>query len=183
MMPIPVFLQYINSEIYDVLILKDPSGLCFHSGIPEFGDTLEESVSKLVNLVSLESYHDVITFGTSGGGYASLYVGYYLNAKKAISIGGSHPSKYIEMKDTLAKKKLSGYEFESLLFKKNNKSETNMKIVYSGENYADKKNAFTLSKYLSNIHLIPINGSKSHNVLEYLREKHKLNSLISELLN
>ena len=111
MMPIPVFLQHINHEIFDVLILKDPSGLCFHAGVPDFGDTLQESVERLSSFVSSKNYQYVTSFGTSGGGCASLYVGSYLNAKKAISIAGRHPFDYTYIQLALNKKGLAGSEF------------------------------------------------------------------------
>lgn len=183
MMPIPVFLQYINNEIYDVLILMDPSGLCFHSGVPGFGDTLEESIRRLSSLVSSRNYQQVTTFGTSGGGCASLYVGTYLNAKKAISVGGRHPFDYTDTKLALSKKGLSGSEFDQLLSGKVNKSETNIQVIFSGDNNFDKKSAQTFSKQLSNVNLLPVNDTDNHNVLEYLREKQKLNLLLDGLFN
>ena len=183
MMPTPVFLQYINNEIYDVLILRDPSGLCFHSGIPEFGFNLEESIRKLSSLASPGNYQQISTFGTSGGGCASLYVGTYLKAKTAISVGGRHPFHYTDTKVALSKKGLSGSEFDQLLSGKLNKSETNIHVIFANENNYDKKSAQTFSKQLLNVNLLPINDTDNHNVLEYLRAKQKLNLLFDDLFN
>jgi hypothetical protein len=183
LMPIPVFLQYIDNEIYDVLILMDPSGLCFHSGIPEFGLTLEESIRKLSRLVSSGNHQQVITFGTSGGGCASLYVGIYLNAKKAISVGGRHPFDYVDTKIALSKKGLSGSEFDKLLSEKLNKCETNIQVIFANENNSDKKSAQTFLKQLINVNLLPVNDTDNHNVLEYLRGKQKLTFLLDDLFN
>jgi hypothetical protein len=183
MMPTPVFLQYINNEIYDVLILMDPSGLCFHSGIPEFGFNLEESIRKLSRLASSGNYQQISTFGTSGGGCAALYVGTYLKAKKAISVGGRHPIDYTDTEIALSKKGLSGSEFDQLLSGKLNKSETNIHVIFANENNYDKKSAQTFSNQLLNVNLLPINDTDNHNVLEYLRAKQKLNLLFDDLFN
>jgi hypothetical protein len=115
MMPIPAFLQYIDEKIYDVLVLVDPSKLCYHSGIPDFGFTLEESINNLSDIISTKKYEQITTFGTSGGGCASLYVGAYLNAKKAISVGACHPLDYEDTKLRLSEKNLTGSEFDKLL--------------------------------------------------------------------
>lgn len=184
MMPIPVFLQFINNEIYDVLICMDPSGLCFHSGIPGFGFTLEETIKNLSYLIALGSYQQLTTFGTSGGGYASLYVGTYLNAKKAISIGGRHPFEYTSnMKIAFSKKGMSGREFDQLLLSKLNKAETNIQVIFANENNSDKKSAQIFSKQLLNVNLYPIEDTDDHNVLKYLREKQKLTVFLNDLLN
>jgi hypothetical protein len=182
MFPIPAFLQYIDEKIYDVLVLLDPYKLCYHSGIPDFGFTLEESINKLSDIISTKKYEQITTFGTSGGGCASLYVGAYLNAKKAISVGACHPLDYVDTKLRLSKKILSGSEFDKLLSKRQNEYQTNIIVIYSDRHDGDKKSAINFTKHLINVNLLPIDG-ESHNVFEELRKKQKLKLLMDDLFN
>jgi hypothetical protein len=190
MMPIPVFLQYIDEKIYDVLVLMDPYKLCYHSGIPDFGFTLEKSVNNLSDIISKKKYEQITTFGTSAGGCASLYVGAYLNAKKAISVGGCHPLDYKNTKlrlsentkHRISEKNLSGSEFDKLLSKRQNEYQTNIIVIYSDRHDGDKKNAINFTKHLINVNLLPIDG-ESHNALEELRKKQKLKLLMDDLFN
>jgi hypothetical protein len=182
MMPIPAFLQYIDERIYDVLVLVDPSKLCYHSGIPDFGFTLEESINNLSDIISTKKYEQITTFGTSGGGCASLYVGAYLNAKKAISVGACHPLDYEDTKLRLSEKNLTGSEFDKLLSMRRNEYQTNIKVIYSDRHDGDKKSAINFTKHLINVNLFPIDG-ESHNALEELRIKQKLKLLMDDLFN
>ena len=184
MMPVAVFLQYIDEKIYDVLVLMDPSKLGYHSGIPDFGFTLKESVNKLSDIISEKKYEQVYTFGTSGGGCASLYIGAYLNAKKAISVGGRHPLDYLDYKNTklLSVKNLSGSEFDKLLSMRRNEYRTNIQVIYNDRHKKDKKSAINFKKHLKNVNLLSIDG-ESHNVFHELRKKQKLNLLMDDLFN
>ena len=184
MMPIAAFLQYIDEKIYDVLVLMDPSKLCYHSGIPDFGFTLKESVNKLSDIISEKKYEQVYTFGTSGGGCASLYIGAYLNAKKAISVGGRHPLDYLDFKNTklLSEKNLSGSEFDKLLSMRRNEYRTNIQVIYNDRHEEDKKSAINFKKHLKNVNLLSIDG-ESHNVFHELRKKQKLKLLMDDLFN
>lgn len=182
MMPIPVFLQYIDHKIYDVLVLRDPYRLCYHSGIPGFGLTLENSANELADIVLRGKYQQVKTFGTSGGGYASLCLGLYLNVKKAISVGGCHPSNYQIINHNLSKKGLSGYEFDELLSKRSNQYQTSVKIIYADGVDRDTESAKIFAKHLCNANLIPIDHDQ-HNVINYLRKKQKLRLFMDELIN
>ena len=184
MMPVAVFLQYIDEKIYDVLVLMDPSKLCYHSGIPDFGFTLKESVNKLSDIISEKKYEQVYTFGTSGGGCASLYIGAYLNAKKAISVGGRHPLDYLDFKNTklLSEKNLSGSEFDKLLSMRRNEYRTNIQVIYNDRHEEDKKSAINFKKHLKNVNLLSIDG-ESHNVFHELRKKQKLKLLMDDLFN
>ena len=182
MMPIAAFLQYIDEKIYDVLVLMDPYKLCYHSGIPDFGFTLKESVNKLFDIISEKKYEQVNTFGTSGGGCASLYIGAYLNAKKAISVGACHPLDYNDTKLRLSEKSLSGSEFDKLLSMRRNEYQTNIQVIYSDGHERDKKNALNFKKHLINVNLLSIDG-ENHNVLNELRKKQKLKLLMDDLFN
>jgi hypothetical protein len=181
MMPIPVFLQYINDEIYDVLILMDPSGLCFHSGIPELGENLKESIDELENIISISNYQNITTFGTSGGGCASLFLGVYLNAKQAISIGGRHPDNYTVTNTKLIEKGLSGKEFDQLISKNINNSSTQIQLVFAENNISDKMSAQTFSTKFKKINLVPISDTDEHNVLAFLMNKSRLSMFFNAL--
>ena len=182
MLPIPVFLQYIDHKVYDVLVLMDPSKLCYHLGVPGFGSTIEESADLLSDIATRGKYQQVKTFGTSGGGCASLFCGVYLNANKSISVGGRHPLTYEVTNNLLSDKGYSGYEFEELLSKKSNQYQTKIYIIYGNRMNADKISAENFEKYFLNTTLVPIDHD-GHDVINFLRNKQELRILLDELVN
>ncbi len=83
-----VLLQYFNAEQHDVLIVAEPRGGGFRSGIPPFGSGVTDLVNHICAMPLIRQYQDIRLLGTSAGAYASLLTGHALNANRVLAIGG-----------------------------------------------------------------------------------------------
>jgi len=183
LMPIPVFLQHIPDDLYDVVVLMDPSGLCFHNGVPGFESGIQKCLDKLSRRLPLAAYTNVTTFGTSGGGCAAIYSGVYLQANLAISIGGRHPLNYNSTNAEFSKIGLTGDEFDRLLKGMGGNLKTTIKVVYGDLHTEDKISALTFYEHLANVKLVPIAGSAEHSPFVFLMKQSKSNPFFNALLD
>lgn len=88
--PIAYFLQMLRDDLYDVLVLYDRRKLHFDRGIAGLSDSFLETVPLIKAFAQSKGYHEVITFGSSMGGYPALRAGLLLGADRAISISGKY---------------------------------------------------------------------------------------------
>jgi len=91
MMPLPVFLQNIDSTQVDVAFMHDPTRNSYRLGIGGVADNLEASIDKLKDILRIEDYRSVVSIGTSGGGVPAVMSALRLNLDAALSVGGNHP--------------------------------------------------------------------------------------------
>lgn len=91
MMPLPVFLQNIDSTQVDVAFLRDPTRNSYRLGIGGVAGSLEPSIDKLKDILEIKDYRSVVTIGTSGGGIPAMMSALRLNLDAALSVGGNHP--------------------------------------------------------------------------------------------
>lgn len=180
MIPIPVFLQYLPRDLYDVLVLKDHTGLCFHSGIQELGKSTYELIRFIEHITS--SYPIISTFGTSGGGYAALCFGVYLNAEIAISVGGRHPSTFVEIKSRLDELGMNGDEFDFLIRNMKFKKIKRILAVYSEKNYIDRRSAEIFSLLFPQLGQLRVAETDEHNCLHVLQKSNLLRHFFDKVL-
>ena len=88
--PISYFLQMLRDDVFDVVVLRDPSKLHYTQGIRELGGFLE-SMRRIEDFAGAKGYQQILTFGTSLGGLPALRAGRLLKAHRAISMGGRYP--------------------------------------------------------------------------------------------
>lgn len=91
MLPLPVFLQHLDAQRTDLLLLRYPRGPGFRQGLRSLGDTLEASIDRLGVLMPTSDYRRVVALGTSGGGLPALLTATRLGFDAALCVGASHP--------------------------------------------------------------------------------------------
>lgn len=91
MMPLPVFLQHIDSEHVDIAFLRDPDRNGYRGGVRGVADSLELSIDKLKDILRIGDYRSVVSIGVSAGGVPATLSALRLNLDAALSVGGSHP--------------------------------------------------------------------------------------------
>ena len=69
MIPTPVFLQYVSSERYDVVVLRDRTKQGYAIGIPPYAHNLWDLAQKLTAEIGAATYRRVYPYGTSMGGF------------------------------------------------------------------------------------------------------------------
>ncbi len=78
MIPTPVFLQYVSSERYDVVVLRDRTKQGYAIGIPPYAHNLWDLAQKLTAEIGAATYRRVYPYGTSMGGFPALRCGLLL---------------------------------------------------------------------------------------------------------
>jgi len=91
MIPTPVFLQYVSSERYDVVVLRDRTKQGYAIGIPPYAHNLWDLAQKLTAEIGAATYRRVYPYGTSMGGFPALRCGLLLKTETAVSGGGQFP--------------------------------------------------------------------------------------------
>jgi hypothetical protein len=90
-MPIPVFLQHLDAERFDLLLLRDPSRRGFRDGLEGVAGGLEGTLDAVGALVRRDDYRAVVALGTSGGGLPAVLTALRLGLDKAVSVSGRGP--------------------------------------------------------------------------------------------
>src|SRR3954453_9099216 len=67
------------------LLVRDPTRVWYHRGIPRFGDTIDKAAASLRALLDDLGVERLVTLGSSAGGYAALVFGALLDADLALS--------------------------------------------------------------------------------------------------
>lgn len=100
-----------------VLLLSEKIGLSWYSGTP-YSDSLEE-VALLINSVAstLDVNNNIITYGSSGGGFASLRFSTFLNVRASVAINPqTNIAKYKSYHPDLYFKEIFGvYDRDTML--------------------------------------------------------------------
>ena len=91
MIPTPVFLQYVPSERYDVVVLRDRTKQGYAIGIPPYAHNLWDLAQKLTAGIGAATYRRVYPYGTSMGGFPALRCGLLLRTETSVSGGGQFP--------------------------------------------------------------------------------------------
>lgn len=87
--PASYFLQTMREDLYDVLVLRDPRKLHFDAGVQGLGSFLEV-MHRIKTFAEVKGFREIITYGSSMGGYPALRAGLLLKANRAISMSGGY---------------------------------------------------------------------------------------------
>lgn len=171
MLPIATFLQHIPEHSFDVLILRDSSCHGYLAGVPHYSNRLKSVLIKIKQDISFDQYRDILCLGVSMGGAAALYSGIFLGAKRAISIGGAHPSIFMDI-EKFRLEGFSGSEFNDLL-PTDFATASNIELLafFGGQVKRDIEGAISLGRHLTRCRLAKINNLDDHNIFFKLFER------------
>lgn len=161
------------------LHLTDPHSEWFQDGIPGFGKTVEETVESIKALQESIGAKEIVTIGSSMGGYGALLYGALLNCR-VLSFGarvqlGTPGSQSFH----LAKK---GYSFKYKdLTNLIEQSSSNI-LLYQGEtDYNDMLAAYDIGQ-LSNVNCVSIKGV-AHATPVFLNQKYGIAKVIQTFVD
>jgi hypothetical protein len=183
MVPIPVFLQLIPEDRFDVLVFKDPAGQDYLRGVPDFGGDLRQLAGSIRTRLDPDGYADVRCLGVSSGGAASLYAGLLLGAERAVAIGGRHPtlaSRRGGLMDLIGRS--TGREFDQAVGDLATRHGTRLLAVFGGDAPRDREGAESLRRHLPACGLLPVEGLSEHNLLVRFVENGKAAGFLHGLL-
>ena len=175
MMPMPVFLQHLDSSRVDVAFVKDPKRKGFRKGIDGIAPNLDILIKELKSLLKTEEYLKVVTIGTSGGGLPAILTAVKLGLDAGMSVGGRGPDAPIWLTND---SKMAGELLIS--YAKQSSAEPRLFLVYGNDKPKDKAKAEALADVV-NAQLIPVSdpsGPVGHNALYPLVNQGKLTKFL-----
>ena len=175
MLPISYFLQLMRDDQYDVLVLADEHRRHFDGGIEGYASSLLTTFQRIKAFAEDKCYRRVVTYGTSMGGLAAIRAGLWLEADRAICIGGEfcrHPPRLANANDEIR-------AFD-LLCDCRASGKTELLAVFAAGNRDDAESYAVLSGVLPDCSPIPVDTA-THNVLQHLDERGELAPFIEML--
>jgi hypothetical protein len=112
MLPTPWVLDCLNPALYDVLLMRDFSRLCFALGMPGLGGDVFEALSSLRRHVDPRAYRNAMSLGTSGGGAPAVIAAILLDLDRGIAIS---PQDFHRDADPLKTRSGNGDPYAELL--------------------------------------------------------------------
>ena len=100
--PNAVLLQHTDANRFDVLIVAEPLGENYLTGVPHLGNNLSDVIQWICHLSILKSYKGLRVLGGSAGGFPAILAGLQLNANLIVSASGrfellhDYPQKVIK---------------------------------------------------------------------------------------
>jgi hypothetical protein len=175
MMPISHFLQMMQDDRYDVLVLTDVQRRHFDAGVAGYANSLLEMLTRLKAFVEARPYRRVITYGTSMGGFPALRAGLWLGADRAVSVGGAfckHPRRLTQTAHAIR-------AFDLICACRRN-DDVPAVSVYAAHNRRDLEEQAQLSAVLPRSVGLSI-GTESHNVLHHLDQLGRLGAFYTKI--
>lgn len=180
-LPTAIFLQYVPAIRFDVLVIRDPSALCFLRGVPDYADSIDALLRKIERELPLNKYQSIRSSGMCAGGYASLVAGELLNAECAVSFGGAHPTRSLHL-DSFKKAGLDGYEADAVLGNMDRINSINISNIYAQENSWDKERAKSLHGMFPSLRNVEVATASSHLLASELLQRNELKHLLDQTL-
>ena len=177
MMPIPLFLQQVDADQNDILLLRDPTKNGYRMGVPGIGENLEAAIDRLPELIPLHSYQNVSSFGTSGGGLPAIITALRLGLDAGMSVGGANH-------DREGNNQFNNNQPGNVITRNSQASKTKLFLVYGRESDEDKKSALKLANDL-NAEVIEItDGDKPvlHNSIINIVEQQKFGEFLNNTI-
>jgi hypothetical protein len=170
MMPISHFLQIMEDDRYDVLVLTDAQRRHFDAGIAGYANSLLETLIRVKVFAETRSYRRIITYGTSMGGLPALRAGLWLGADRAVSIGGAfckHPLRLMQ-----ASNEIRAFD---LICACRRRRDVPVVTAFAARNERDVEQQAALNAVLPGCVAVKIDTA-AHNVLHHLDQLGQLRS-------
>ena len=149
MFPTPAFLQYLSSDRYDLVVLRDRTKQGYAIGILPYARNLWDLSRRLTADLGADAYRRIYPYGTSMGGFPALRCGLLLKTDLAICGGGQFPWYPPHLA-----RKIDAPAFDPLCAC-NAKSKTKLICCYSSGYPADVQSVEMLQRIMP-IELVPI---------------------------
>jgi hypothetical protein len=163
MMPIWLFLQFVDSSRWDVVVLKK-SGHSYLTGMEGISTDFPGLVAHVEAAIRPTQYRRVITLGTSGGGFAAIWAALLMGADRGISVCGCPPiSLPPSMEDPRAP------------------HEVDLWFVYGGAQEQDHRSALALLDLFGG-RLRPVPGVDKHTLFGPLLRRDQFGEFLNEML-
>lgn len=166
LMPISVFLQFVDPVQWDVLVLTKNEDSSFLEGLEEISGDFPGLIEHVERTFSPTQYRRVITLGTSSGGFPAIWAALLVDAKRGISVGGFPPDP---VPSGAARNKAAARS-------------PDLCYVYGGDFLHDYHSALVLQN-LCGGRLLAVRDVGKHNVLGVLMKRGQLAEFLDQILS
>ncbi len=173
MMPTPIFLQHIDAQHWDVVLLSTTQGASFVRGVDSTHRDVPSLVHHVASVIDPAQYKGVTTFGTSGGGYAGAWAAILMGAQRGVSVSGAPPRTSPE--PTTGRRPVvyqPGGEPHGV----------DLRFVFGAGHAHDRQSALLLREIFGG-ELWPVPDVAVHNVLWKLLERGQLADFLNQALS
>lgn len=170
MMPIAIFLQCLDSRLWDVLLLR--KGLeqsNYLEGVRGIANNFPELVEYVGKAASADKYCRVMTYGTSGGGFAAILAAVLLGATRGVSVCGAPP-----LLDSCLEAQLAGRPTPAV-------EPPQLHYIYGADCETDRQSALALQNSFGGT-LHPVAGVDDHYALKPMLKAGQFQTFLNELL-
>lgn len=181
--------SYLATLNASVIYLRDSSRLLYNDGIPGVAASYEGTISAISNTIEQLGASKVISFGVSGGGFASIRYGLELNAKKIVGVAAvTNVSADFMKDDGRAKivinrmKKFRPELLDMKLLIEETPSRPPIQLYYAAQKRQDKLQANNL-KGMAGVSLNEIEASTRHDLLTQFEEEGRLMQFLTEMIS
>lgn len=176
MMPTPVFLQSIDANHADVVLLRTEKNKGYRAGIQGLTSDLQSSLAALKTLLKFDEYSRVVTVGASGGGMPALLSALHWNADACLCVGPNNPEddRWRSFTDGEGPRGLFKH------FGMGTKPPP-VHVLYGEGSKKDAESARVIESTLSSVKLVPVPGS-GHVALFPLLERGELGGVLQKTL-
>jgi hypothetical protein len=164
LLPLPVFLQFLAPETWDVLVVRKRVKESYLTGLAGATGGPPSIVAIAKELVAFDQYRSVTCLGTSGGGYIAITAALLINAERGIAIGGALPRE--ASKDYLVPADIV------------HAARTRLQYVHGADCKADSAAADAIARRYTG-EVISVPDVARHNVLETLLQRDDVGRLLS----
>jgi len=187
----------ITSRLRDInkIFLRDTHKLWFHQGLPEIGNNIDDIATTLRKYTKHPSIRKTVVFGSSGGGYAALLLGYLLQVDE---IHAFSPKTFIDPIQRILNYDIpwaisikayirlylhgqSKYFDLRPVFQAPSPRQGIYHVYYAQNHRIDNIHA-TRMKSLSGVHLHPFHYN-NHNLVHFLKKTGELGNIIEQSIS
>lgn len=165
MMPLPIFLQNLDANAFDVIVMKDLTRNQYRYGLSSLGSDLFSMIREFGESINLNAYRTTTLLGVSAGGLPAIAIGLSLGFDRVVSVAPRSPDDpvWVSYGDESGMpgwfKRIAGQEIA-----------TEVLLVYGADYEEDRVAAEAIQNYFGDSTLVEITGKNasrkvSHNIL------------------
>ncbi len=177
-LPVPFFLQALPPGRCDMLLLRDSARASFLCGVPGYAADVPALAERIAADLPLVRYQDIRCIGTSAGGAAALWLGALLQARRAVSVDGSHPGAHALR---FPARKLEAGAFDRS-FAAPQPGTAELIVVHGADNRRDAIRSRLLAMSVPGARVVSVGGVSVHGVVGPLLTARALAPFLAEVL-
>jgi hypothetical protein len=172
LLPISVILQHLDSEAWDVVVLRrGPERRPYSQGLESVSRSFPAVIRYVEKVTSAKQYRRVVTLGTSSGGFAALMGAILMGVPRGVSICGGLPQLLPDR----------WLRFQ-LAFRRALGAKPRFELVYGANFDPDHRGALTLQAMFGG-RLRSVPGVTTHNPLRVLLARGELSAFLDQILD